>query len=73
MRRLLCDLAVRLVLTLHIDREYGISPSNVAFCGDVRGSDFLRKSELKTRGFGTHLKEKCFSAAQVSVSQKQAL
>jgi hypothetical protein len=42
---------------------YGISPSNVAFSEGVEGCDFLRKSQLGSRGFETHPKEKCLNGA----------
>jgi hypothetical protein len=40
---------------------YAISPANVAFFRGAQGCDFLRKSQLVVRGFGTHPKEKCLS------------
>jgi hypothetical protein len=42
---------------------YGISPSNVAFPEGAGGCDFLRKSQLGSRGFETHPKEKCSNGA----------
>jgi hypothetical protein len=40
---------------------YGISPSDIALADVMQGCDFLRKSQLESRGFGIHPKEKCSS------------